>query len=103
MVGLYRLDTDGPLRLAAELDRAAEAATVVATPRGPQWLSDGTARCVIEDRGVNRVIDIHPDGSWTSIIIPGMKAMPNIRERKWPSYHLPWKINWSKGRWVMNF
>jgi dipeptidyl aminopeptidase/acylaminoacyl peptidase len=68
MVGLFRLDADGPVRLAADLDRAVEAATVVSTPRGPQWLADGTARCVIEDRGTNRVVDIHPDGTWTDVL-----------------------------------
>jgi dipeptidyl aminopeptidase/acylaminoacyl peptidase len=67
MVGLWRLEPDGPVRLAADLDRSMEAPTVVATPRGPQWLDGGSCRCVIEDRGTNRVVEVAPDGSWSDV------------------------------------
>ena len=82
MVGLWRLDSGGPVRLAAELDRAVEAPTVVSLPRGPQWLDDGSCRCVIEDRGTNRVIEIHPDGTWDDIasgqrVISSMTTRPD--------------------------
>jgi dipeptidyl aminopeptidase/acylaminoacyl peptidase len=80
MVGLFRVDADGPVRLADGLDRGVEAATVTSTPRGPQWLADGAARCVIEDRGTNRVVDIHPDGTWTDVV-GGQRVISSMTTR----------------------
>jgi dipeptidyl aminopeptidase/acylaminoacyl peptidase len=79
---LWRIEDDGPVRLAADLDASVDPATVVPTPRGPQWLDDGSCRCVIEDRGTNRVIEIHSDGSWDDVaggqrVIASMTTRPD--------------------------
>jgi dipeptidyl aminopeptidase/acylaminoacyl peptidase len=68
MAGLWKLDPGGPVRLAVGLDRPFDGPTVPSTPRGPQWLADGSCRCVIEDRGTSRVIEVHPDGSWDDVV-----------------------------------
>ena len=65
--GLWRLETGGPVRLAADLDRNVSVPAPTVEPSGPQWLSDGTARILVEDRGTVCVVAIHPDGSWEEV------------------------------------
>ena len=48
---LYRLDSDGAVVLTAGLDRNVVVPAPPTAPAGPQWLEDGTARLLIEDRG----------------------------------------------------
>lgn len=77
MTGLWRLDPSGPTRLVDGLDRSVDAPTVVPTPRGPQWLDSGACRCVVEDRGSNRVVEIRPDGSW-DYLTPGRRVVSSM-------------------------
>jgi dipeptidyl aminopeptidase/acylaminoacyl peptidase len=77
MVGLWRLEDAAPVRLAEDLDRAVEAPTVVPSPRGPQWLDDGSCRCVVEDRGTTQVIEIRPDGSW-DVVAGGPRVISSM-------------------------
>jgi dipeptidyl aminopeptidase/acylaminoacyl peptidase len=82
MSGLWRLDADRPVRLAVDLDRPFDGPTVPSTPRGPQWLETGSCRCVIEDRGTNRIIEVHPDGTWDDVasgrrVVSSMTTRPD--------------------------
>ena len=65
--GLYRLEEEGPVPLAADLDRHFAQQTVTVLPAGPQWLDDGSCRGVVEDRGTQRVVVVHPDGTWDDL------------------------------------
>jgi len=65
--GMHRLEGGSPVPVAADLDRNFIPPSPPVTPGGPQWMNDGSFRCVIEDRVVNRVVTVHPDGSWEDI------------------------------------
>jgi len=82
VAGLYRLDESGPTRLAGDLDRSFAPPSPAVTPGGLQWLEDGTGRCVVDDRAINRVVAVRPDGSWEEIaggqrMITGMTTRPD--------------------------
>jgi len=80
--GLYRIEGGELVQLAADLDRSFAPPAPAVTPGGPQWLGDGSCRCVIDDRAVNRVIDVMPDGSWKDVVggnrmVTGMTVRPD--------------------------
>lgn len=80
--GLFRLDGNSLVELAAGLDRSFAPPAPAVFPGGPQWLDDGSCRIVIEDRAVNRIIEVKPDGSWEDIgggdrMITGMTTRPD--------------------------
>ncbi|MFH1103822.1 MAG: S9 family peptidase [Actinomycetota bacterium] len=62
--GVHRIDGRETTPVAADVDRSFDPPSPAVTPAGPQWLADGSFRCVIEDRTVNRIVTVHPDGSW---------------------------------------
>ena len=62
--GVHRLDGEGTVPVAADLDRSFSPPSPVVSPGGPQWLDGGEFRSVVEDRSVNRVVEVHLDGSW---------------------------------------
>ena len=79
---LYRIQDDGLVRLAADLDRSFAPPSPAVTPGGLQWLEDGSCRCVVDDRAINRVIEVRPDGSWHEIaggprMVTGMTTRPD--------------------------
>jgi len=74
--GLYRIEGGNLFELAKDLDRSFAPPAI---PGGPQWLEGGICRIVIDDRAVNRIIDVMPDGSWTDVVggermVTGMTA-----------------------------
>jgi len=80
--GLYRIGDGGPVRLAADLDRSFAPPSPPVSPGGPQWLDDGSCRCVVDDRAINRVVAVHPDGSWEEVaagqrMVTGMTTRPD--------------------------
>jgi dipeptidyl aminopeptidase/acylaminoacyl peptidase len=62
--GVHRVEGDTTVPVAAGLDRSFSPPSPSVTPGGLRFLSDGSFRCVIEDRTVNRVVTVHPDGTW---------------------------------------
>ena len=77
---LHRVEGGSLVPLAADLDRSVGAPAPTVSPSGPQWLGDGRARVVIEDRGSLRVIDIAPDGSWTDVL-DGQRLITGLTTR----------------------
>jgi len=65
--GVWRIEPNGPVRLAADLDRNFAVPAPVITPSGPQWLDDGSFRAAIEDRATVRVVVVQPDGTWSDV------------------------------------
>ncbi|HSM02781.1 MAG TPA: S9 family peptidase [Acidimicrobiia bacterium] len=80
--GLYRIDEAGLMPLAGDLDRSFAPPSPPVTPGGLQWLADGSCRCVIDDRAISRVVEVHPDGTWEDVtggerMITGMTTRPD--------------------------
>ncbi|HEX5630212.1 MAG TPA: S9 family peptidase, partial [Acidimicrobiia bacterium] len=80
--GVWRLDPSGPVRLAASLDRNFAVPAPTVAPSGPQWLTTGAFRSLLEDRGAVRVVEVTSDGSWNDTvggqrIITGMTTRPD--------------------------
>lgn len=67
VAALYRVEGNSLVELAEGLDRSFTPPAPAVTPGGPRWLADGSCRVVIEDRAVNRVIEVKPDGSWADV------------------------------------
>ena len=82
VAGVWRLDSTGAVRLAADLDRNFAVPAPVVAPSGPQWLDQGGFRSLIEDRGSVRVVEVADNGSWSDVvggnrIITGMTTRPD--------------------------
>lgn len=67
VAGVWRLDGETPVRLAADLDRNMAVPAPVVAPAGPQWLGDGSFRIAVEDRGAVRVVQVEGDGGWHDV------------------------------------
>jgi len=65
---LYRLDPDGPVVLTADLDRNVAVPAPPTNPGRPQWLADGRARLLIEDRGTVFAASVTEGGGVTEVI-----------------------------------
>ena len=64
---LQRLGEGGFVRL-CDLDRALMPGHPPGLLAGPRFLDDGTIHCVLEDRGMQRVIAIAPDGAVADVV-----------------------------------
>ncbi|MCP3975587.1 MAG: S9 family peptidase [bacterium] len=65
---LYRLDSDGAVLLTADFDRNLSVPAPATAPSGPQWLEDGTARILVEDRGRVTVNELTAAGEVTELV-----------------------------------
>lgn len=79
--GLFRLDGDSPVRLAADYDRNLASPAPATAPAGPQWLADGSCRIISEDRGALNVIEIAADGSWKELLT-GKRLITGMTSRR---------------------
>ncbi|MBN2114272.1 MAG: S9 family peptidase [Acidimicrobiia bacterium] len=80
--GLWRLEGDRVVPIAAHLDRSFAPPSPQVFPAGPQWLADGSCFCVIEDRGRQRVIRVAPDGAVADVgggdrVVTGLTSRPD--------------------------
>ncbi|NQV05249.1 S9 family peptidase [bacterium] len=79
--GLFRL-ADGELtQLAGDLDRSFESPSPAAQPAGLQWLADGSALSVLEDRGRLRVVSVGSDGH-VSDVLGGDRLITGVAPRQ---------------------
>ncbi len=67
-LSLYRFDSDGAVALTGDFDRNLAVPAPVTAPAGPQWLDDGTARVLVEDRGTVAVHTVTGDGEVAGLI-----------------------------------
>jgi dipeptidyl aminopeptidase/acylaminoacyl peptidase len=65
---LHRVESDGSLTKLTDLDRNLRPGHPPGVLAGPRFLEDGTIHCLLEDRGMQRVIAIDPDGAVTDVI-----------------------------------
>jgi dipeptidyl aminopeptidase/acylaminoacyl peptidase len=68
VLSLYRFDSDGAVALTADFDRNLSVPAPVTAPAGPQWLDDGTARVLVEDRGTVAAHIVSPEGDVAPLI-----------------------------------
>jgi dipeptidyl aminopeptidase/acylaminoacyl peptidase len=78
--GVHRVEGERTVPVAADLDRSFTPPSPAVTPGGLQWLAEGSFRCVIEDRTVNRVVTVKPDGSWEGTG-PGDRSVTGMTTR----------------------
>ena len=80
VAGLWRLEGESVVPIAADLDRSFAPPSPAALPAGPQWLVGGGCLSVIEDRGSNRVVRVEPDGT-VSDVLGGERAVTGLTTR----------------------
>ena len=81
VAGLWLLERDALVPLAAGLDRSFSPPSPAVLPGGPQWLADGSCLCVIEDRGRHRVIRVSTDGV-VQDILGGDRVVTGLTARR---------------------
>ncbi len=65
---LYRFDSDGAVLLTGDFDRNLSVPAPVTSPPGPQWLADGSARILVEDRGSVTINQLSASGQVDELV-----------------------------------
>lgn len=79
--GVHRLTENGTVPIAGDLDRSFAPPSPAVSPGGLRWLDDGSFRCVVEDRIVNRVVEVRPDGTW-EFVGPSDRSVTGMTVRR---------------------
>jgi len=72
--------TDGTWEQVTKIDRDLVSSALPIAPAGPQWLSDGSALCTLEDSGAVSVVQIQGDGTVLPVL-GGERAITGVSPR----------------------